>query len=1112
MTTATTSVTVPFEARDLLSGAVRKMRSVIQGATDDLIDFRRTSGDIGEDFVSSSRRAKESAADLGREIGGAADEARRMDSFQMGDLFGRARHGADDFRTMVHRAESEVRGMSDAHVQLKAHDGITPVLDGISSRLSNLAAAAGGIIIGSGVKDAMFGDVTDYYSASARSAAFMPADVREQGLSTADELYLKGYFSSRSDAANQLADAAPLVSDKSQISNFLASSAKIQKLRPDSGAEEINRALTQSASTFKESYDQVADSMLYAFEKVGDRQQDLFDTFWEYSGYFKKTGANSGQMANFLTQSMQNGSFNFDKPADFIKETFGGKALNTGDMANYFTLRGAGKNEAQHQAQAFTDDINSGDQQRVKGAIMALVGDLASQTANELKQSLTTLGSATAEDNGDAIMKTYQVPFQQAPSSITGTTDRLVNAQKAANPMQDYIETRRQIDKQMQDIGANLSSAALPVMKEFNSLISDNQAEISALGTKIADFVSGVTSFYNEHFSVVNKMIIGLLGIVAVKKTAEGIKKTYDLFSGTRESRKGGPFKTESAGNAESITVRATHVYINGPVSGDRGRGDQKRKKRGGSRKGGARGTGPSSTGSRKSNWFGGRRNQAPEIDIPKKGLFETGTSKSIWSRMGSGSKWLKGASGLLKGVAVIGTAANVGIGAYDMYQTAKDEGWKEAISTKGGSTAGSLVGGVAGGALGSLAGPIGTAAGAAVGSWAGEKLGALADSAGWTRATVDFVSSTTSAIKSWFGFGKKEQPAKPAPPPEAKVTFGNMTPENAQKIRETFTSFQQDVAKNGMKHALTNALDQSGVTKAADILKDKLVGVFKGTDSKKAKDNIHAVGAVSSKSTTSTKQLGQAVGVMWKGSNSLQAQQNVRAVGTAAQRTGEKAKQMGQTAKGSTQEIVRGAAQAGRSFSGVSSAAQSAASQTRQHLLSLRNISSEGSSWGSNLISMVASGIRSKFPTLTSVVSQAADVIRKYLGFHSPTEEGPASDSDRWAGNFVNMFADGLRHEPIQDQMKRMAGAMRSGIEGMQSTSLTTAEGPIPVASSLSIPAPAANRSVTIQSIQMDFGSLGPGISNFNDFAAALKSPQGRSLIRQVFGEELYNVLEMGG
>lgn len=518
-------VTVPFEARDLISGAVQNMRKAILGATNDLLDFRRTSGQMGDNLVSDLRRSRSAADELGSRIGSASDEARRLGRANIDDIFRHAQSGADDLRRSASRADSEIRGMSDSRVHIRAQDELSPVLDGISSKITTIAATAGALVLGGGIKDALFGNVMDYYSEASRSAALLPATARDQGLQTVKDLNVQGIIPSQTEGARQLADIAPLVRDKSQTSEFLRASAMMKYLLPDAGFEEINRALAQSADTFGETYASVTDSMIYAYEKVGDRQKDLFDTFWEYSGYFKNTGANSGQMANFLTQSVKEGSFNFDKPADFIKETFGVKALDAGDMEKYFALRGAGKAEAAKQAASFTGDINSGEEQRAKGALMALVADLASQSQSELKASLVSLGSATAEDNGSAVLKTFQVPFQPAPSGIAGTTERMVKAQQDANPMQDIIQTRAQIDQQMQELGANLSTAVLPALKEFNTLITENKEQIQTFGSGIVKVVTTATDLYGKFFDEINVGVGLLIGTFAANKVYKGYQK-----------------------------------------------------------------------------------------------------------------------------------------------------------------------------------------------------------------------------------------------------------------------------------------------------------------------------------------------------------------------------------------------------------------------------------------------------------------------------------------------------------------------------------------------------------------------------------------------------------
>jgi len=1144
---ATARVTVPFEARDLISGAVRNMRSVIQGATDDLLDFRRASGNMFDDFVSGGRRARETAEDLGRRVNDVRDETRRLGNTHVDDLFRRARRGADDLRSSVNRAEGEIRGMSDARVHLRARDDVSPVLDGISSKIGAIAATAGTLILGSGVNDAMFGGVMDYHTAAARSAALLSPVDRAQGLGTVDELYKKGMISSRAEGANQLAAAAPLVKDKTQVSDFVTQSVKMQTITPDASSEEIHRALAQSADTFKESYAQVSDSMMYAYKQVGDRQQDLYDTFWEYSGYFKNTGASSAQMSNFLVRSVEEGSFNFDKPADFFKEVFGVKALDSGDMAKYFEQRGSGKEEAERQAEAFTGDINSGNDQRMKGALMALLGDLSSQSPNDLKQSLVMLGSATAEDNGIAAIKNFKTPFEEAPKDVVGTTNRMVQAQLGANPMQDMIETRRQMDLQMQEIGSNISTAALPMLKEFNSLITENKDEIQNLGKGIADFISGLAKIYKEHFGFINGVIgaigagflakksidlikgtgsflkeIGSFGMNVSRRAAAGGRSVWervrrkteppppvptpaDRLRGRQltrfENRRGSRTATDvfdSVRSYSSMTVQAARVFVNGPLGDGRGGGlggreSGRRGRRGGrgGRPGGIRGR---QGGSRAPRDIPSnepiRVRRAPRPDpIPD----PTPPKRGFLGRM-KDSGLFTSTKGLARGAGIIGGITSAGIGAYNMYQSAKDVGWREAASTQGGAAVGGIAGGAILGAVGSIAGPVGSMVGASIGNYVGEKLGSWADSSGFTRKVVDsaiavkdtVVSWTSSAADSisgafgdftdWIGITESKPPEPPPPPPKAEITFGNISPEAKQRIEEVASQFTSTLKEKGWKEAFTGVMDQPEV-----------------------KNTIQGFESIGNHlSTTFSK--------IWKGGDSHKAKQGIDEVGTAAQQTATKTKSLGDITKSCLDLVFNGAKNAGIGLTGVGASAKSAADETKQHLSSIQSVVSQSSSWGSNLISMMTSGIRSKFPSLTSAVSEAAGVIKNFLGFHSPTKEGPASKSDRWAGNFVSMFAGGLDARPIRDRVNGIAGALRPPMAQTMPNSITSAK------SIGQGTGKVTTGQVTIQTVNFDFGELAKGVTNFAEFAKMMTSSEGRALIRKVLGEELYKAIENGG
>ncbi|WP_426332695.1 tail tape measure protein [Paenibacillus silvae] len=1093
-------ITVPIEARDLVSGTLRRMQSGLRNTQDDVGGLRRAADRMGHEFTSSIHRASESARDLGARVGQAADETRQLGRAVVGDLFRRARSSAEAFRRTVSGVDRDVKGIPNAHVRLHADDQISPLIDNISAKLSGLAALGGGLVLGGGMSDAIFGGVGDYYKEASRLAPYLSTQQRSEVLATNDRLVAQGLISDRATGAAELSTLTPMVQDKSKVSEAFAATTKLQAIIPDSGSEEMQRAVTQSAKNFKESYSQVADSIAHAYMSVGDPQKDIADTFWEYSPYFASSGTSSAQMSNFLSSTVKEGAFNFDKPGDFFKEVFGVKALNADDMADYFGARGSGKKEAARQAEAFTADINSGDTQRAKGAIAALLADMASQDRNELKQTLTKLGSATGEDNADSILKTYGVAFEKAPD-MTGTTDRMVKQQQASDPMTAYRQSQADIQMQMQDIGGNIMQASVPAMKEFNSLLLDNKAQIEALGSGIATGIGKAISFYKENTDTINNLLIGLGSVVALKgliSLTNGLKKfsgqlgeagkwAWNKIPGTRKFGGGGSSPIGGADLVSRMNVNATSVYVNGSMGGNGGGNSKDRRK--GRRKGRSGGAKSKVTASKtitRTDIVGDKKPKPQAATKPKgkDAPIKTPKTPKLNPKLGpdgllsTGTKSMGGATkGVLKGLGVLGTIANVGMSAYDMYGVAKEQGWKEAISTTGGSTVGSLAGGALGGAIGTLAGPLGTALGAAAGSWVGEKLGSWADSSGVTRDIVDGVANLTSSIKDWMGFGPKEEP-KPVTPQLPKESFitttTTTTKEGEKKIKETMDNIVSHVQKSGLKQGIKDAMDDSDIGKSADKFKDIVVGMFKGTDSKEAESNI-------------------------------------KAVGTAAKETEKQAKDLGITSKNSTRDIISGNSQAALSFGGVSSSAKSAIDLTRRHLESLSTISSKGSTWGSNLISMMASGMLSQIPTLTSAVSNAAKIMHNYLGFSSPTKEGPASKSDKWAPNFVSMFTDGLRPDSIQERMNVIAGTMRDGVDGIEGASLSS--NAIPVRTSpLSAEASSGNKSVTIGNVTIDLSGVAAGITDFQSFAKALTSPAGRALIRDVAGEEIYKALETGG
>jgi hypothetical protein len=87
-----------------------------------------------------------------------------------------------------------------------------------------------------------------------------------------------------------------------------------------------------------------------------------------------------------------------------------------------------------------------------------------------------------------------------------------------------------------------------------------------------------------------------------------------------------------------------------------------------------------------------------------------------------------------------------------------------------------------------------------------------------------------------------------------------------------------------------------------------------------------------------------------------------------------------------------------------------------------------KGHSWGSNLISEFTRGLDDGFGRLRDKLAEMAEMVSGYVGFSSPTELGPGRDADKWAPNFMEMFAKGITDNMalVQDAVSQVAGQMQ--------------------------------------------------------------------------------------
>ncbi len=110
-----------------------------------------------------------------------------------------------------------------------------------------------------------------------------------------------------------------------------------------------------------------------------------------------------------------------------------------------------------------------------------------------------------------------------------------------------------------------------------------------------------------------------------------------------------------------------------------------------------------------------------------------------------------------------------------------------------------------------------------------------------------------------------------------------------------------------------------------------------------------------------------------------------------------------------------------------------------------LSNLVGQGYQWGKNLLDEFGKGISDRIDYLKNMAKQAVDQIARVLGFHSPAKEGPGKDADKWAPNFMNMFADGILagipniKAAVTDAVSAMGGLQIAPVAALPAVAVAT-------------------------------------------------------------------------
>ena len=92
----------------------------------------------------------------------------------------------------------------------------------------------------------------------------------------------------------------------------------------------------------------------------------------------------------------------------------------------------------------------------------------------------------------------------------------------------------------------------------------------------------------------------------------------------------------------------------------------------------------------------------------------------------------------------------------------------------------------------------------------------------------------------------------------------------------------------------------------------------------------------------------------------------------------------------------------------------------------------SGATAWGQNLIKNLISGIQNMAGAVGNAAQGVAKNIASFLGFHSPTEEGPGAESDQWMPNLGRMLEAGLaaQVERVRTQARAIAAAVAGALQ----------------------------------------------------------------------------------
>jgi len=222
-----------------------------------------------------------------------------------------------------------------------------------------------------------------------------------------------------------------------------------------------------------------------AYQRVGDKADDLLDTIWEYSPQFAEAGISAEKMMGMFVAGAEK-AFNFDKLGDAFKESFGIRLNKALDEKALGALEGI---FGEDKLFKMLDQIKAGGKE-AENAIMTITAGIASIKDQKLQDDVlgNVFGTQYEDVGRDALM-----------------------AMLNAGPLEDFAGKTTEIVGQV----SNEWQAMANEMKLAIDPIGDSVLEVAKpIVGLLAKIAKGIGTFTEEH-PFITKVAVSFLMVVA---------------------------------------------------------------------------------------------------------------------------------------------------------------------------------------------------------------------------------------------------------------------------------------------------------------------------------------------------------------------------------------------------------------------------------------------------------------------------------------------------------------------------------------------------------------------------------------------------------------------